>query len=163
MPYPQGAPAYPAPPPPGAPPPHTISAPYASQGQSHRQPLDAAKSRAILINKRITSATTAKEILDIVNYELDAFDPVAIATAVHRLASLRGAPNLHEQITRAPEFFKLMRAVRDRAHDLHMRNVANIVWGFAKMNHLPDEEIMQALCREIRKKAMDGVAQNIAK
>lgn len=70
---------------------------------------------------------------------------------------------MHEQIVRSPEFFKLMRAVNDRAYELHIRNIANIVWGLAKLNYLPESGIMETLCNEIRLKAMDGVAQNIAK
>lgn len=133
------------------------------RGRSGRQPIDPSKSRAIQINKRITVATTYKDILDVVQYELDSFDPIALATAVHRLGSLRGAPGMHEQIVRSPEFFKLMNAVRDRAQELHIRNIANIVWGLAKMNYLPGDDVMERLCKEIEVKAMDGVAQNIAK
>jgi len=104
----------------------------------------------------------SQEILDIVNYEIDAFDTVALATAVHRLASLRGAPNLHEQITQSPEFFKLVTTIKSRASELAMRNLANVLWGMARMNYLPSEDIMQTLCREVGAKAETGVAQNVA-
>lgn len=124
--------------------------------------MDSGKARAIQINKRITQATQAKEILDIVRYEVDAFDTVALATAVHRLASLRGAPNLHEQITQSPEFFKLLQTIKSRASELHMRNIANIIWGLAKMNYLPNEEIMMTLCAQLPAKLPQAVAQNVA-
>lgn len=131
------------------------------QHQRHGPP-DSAKVRAININKRITQATAAKEILDIVQYELDGFDTVALATAVHRLGSLRGAPNLHEQITQSPEFFKLMQAIKSRGSEHNVRNIANILWGAAKMNYLPPNDVMEALCAELPGKVEEGVAQNVA-
>ena len=33
--------------------------------------------------------------------------------AMHKLASLRGAPNLHAQIVQSPEFFKLKKLIRE--------------------------------------------------
>lgn len=41
------------------------------------------------------------------------FDTVCLATAMHKLANLRGAPNLHAQIVQAPEFFKLKQLIRE--------------------------------------------------
>ena len=43
--------------------------------------------------------------------ESDKFDTVCLATAAHKLASLRGAPNLHAQIVQAPEFYKLKQLI----------------------------------------------------
>jgi len=97
-----------------------------------------------------------------VNYEIDGFDTVALATAVHRLASLRGAPNMHEQITQSPEFFKLITGIKERAPELSMRNLANVIWGFARMNYLPPNDVMDVLVREVGPKAESGVAQNIS-
>lgn len=42
------------------------------------------------------------------------FDTVCLATAMHKLANLRGAPNLHAEIVQAPEFFKLKQLIRER-------------------------------------------------
>lgn len=120
------------------------------------------RARAIQINKRITQAHQAKEILDIVQYEVELFDTVALATAVHRLASLRGAPNLHEQITRSPEFYKLVQTIKTRAPELHVRNIANILWGLAKMNYLPSKDFMEALCEQLPNKLDQAVAQNVS-
>ena len=39
--------------------------------------------------------------------DADKFDTVCLATCMHKLANLRGAPNLHAQIVQAPEFYKL--------------------------------------------------------
>lgn len=41
------------------------------------------------------------------------FDTVCLATAMHKLANLRGAPNLHAQIVQAPEFFRLKQLIRE--------------------------------------------------
>lgn len=41
------------------------------------------------------------------------FDTVCLATAVHRLANLRGAPNMHAQIVQAPEFYRLKQLIRE--------------------------------------------------
>ncbi|KAL4515162.1 hypothetical protein Ndes2526A_g09534 [Nannochloris sp. 'desiccata'] len=132
------------------------------QGHHGRPPMDSAKFRAININKRMTQANTAKEILDIIQYEIDHFDTVALATAVHRLGSLRGAPNLHEQITQSPEFYKLMQAIKTRHGEQNIRNIANILWGVAKMSYLPSSDVMEALCSEIPLKVDNGVAQNVS-
>jgi hypothetical protein len=132
------------------------------QGHHGRPAMDAAKFRAININKRMTQANTAKEILDIIQYEIDHFDTVALATAVHRLGSLRGAPNLHEQITQSPEFYKLMQAIKTRHSEQNIRNIANILWGVAKMSYLPSSDVMEALCSEIPLKVDNGVAQNVS-
>jgi hypothetical protein len=32
---------------------------------------------------------------------------------MHKLANLRGAPNLHAQIVQAPEFYKLKQLIRE--------------------------------------------------
>jgi hypothetical protein len=69
-----------------------------------------------------------QEILDIVQHDSDGFDGVCLATAVHRLASLRGAPNLHQVITGSPEFFKLVRLIQARCGELPCRNIANSLW-----------------------------------
>ena len=42
-------------------------------------------------------------------------DTVCLATAMHKLANLRGAPNLHAQIVQAPEFFRLKQLIREWA------------------------------------------------
>ena len=47
--------------------------------------------------------------------ESDKFDTVCLATAAHKLANLRGAPNLHAYIVTAPEFFKLKALIREWA------------------------------------------------
>jgi hypothetical protein len=60
----------------------------------------------------MTAATTAQQIFDVVSADYKDFDTICLATAVHRLANLRGAPNLHETITQAPEFFKLKELIR---------------------------------------------------
>jgi hypothetical protein len=172
-------PPYPSYPPGGPPPDANYNAAYGGAGAGAigqalypqfqfqpqtqaRPPMDPAKFRAVNINKRMTQANTAKEILDIVQYELDHFDTVALATAVHRLGSLRGAPNLHEQITQSPEFYKLMQAIKTRHSEHHIRNIANILWGVAKMSYLPSNDVMEALCSEIPSKVQDGVAQNVS-
>ena len=38
---------------------------------------------------------------------------MCLATAAHKLANLRGAPNLHAYIVTAPEFFKLKALIRE--------------------------------------------------
>lgn len=43
--------------------------------------------------------------------ESDKFDTVCLATAAHKLAGLKGAPNMHATITSAPEFYKLKQLI----------------------------------------------------
>ena len=68
-----------------------------------------------------------------------AFDAVCLATALHCLANLRGAPNLHATIVQAPEFLQLKQLIVDRRAEFSARNIANTLWSLAKMNHNPGE------------------------
>lgn len=128
-------------------------------GGGNRDPFQVA---AIAINKRMTSATRFQDILDIVARDSDKFDTVCLATAVHKLASIRGAPNLHQQIATAPEFHKLKQLIMERHSELQTRNISNILWALAKMNHHPGDDFLSAMADEIINKARQGNAQNTA-
>ena len=103
-----------------------------------------------------------QEILDIVNCEVEHFDAVALATAMHRLGSMPGAPNLHDQITRSPEFYKLLTKTKERAGEMGMRDLATVVSALARICYHPDDDVMRALCREIAAKVLSGNSQNVA-
>ncbi|GAB4822437.1 hypothetical protein N2152v2_009483 [Parachlorella kessleri] len=125
-------------------------------------PKDAAMAAAININKRITAAATAQEILSIVAQDADKFDTVCLATCMHKLANLRGAPNLHAQIVQAPEFYKLKHLIVERRKDFTARNISNTVWSLAKMSHHPGDDFLGAMGAEMAGKAGEGNAQNVA-
>ncbi|KAL6783637.1 hypothetical protein ACKKBF_B05255 [Auxenochlorella protothecoides x Auxenochlorella symbiontica] len=147
-------------------PPHSGGA-LAQPGPSYggggpRRTLDPAAMAAIEINKRMTGARDAGAILDIVQTESDRFDTICLATAMHKLANMRGAPNLHSQIVTSPAFHKLKALMLQRKTESSCRNISNTLWSLAKMNHHPGEEFMQAYAEENSKKAGDGNSQNTA-
>ncbi|KAI3429562.1 hypothetical protein D9Q98_005650 [Chlorella vulgaris] len=125
-------------------------------------PRNPALAAAITCNKRITSATSAREIFEVVEQEHAAFDSVCLATAMHSLANLKGAPNLHAQIAQAPEFFKLKHLIFERRSEFTARNLANTLWALASINHHPGDEFLAGMAAEVQGKARDGNAQNIA-
>ena len=55
-----------------------------------------------------------QEILDIVNCEVEHFDAVALATAMHRLSFMPMAPNQHDQIIRSSTRSSAVPAVADQ-------------------------------------------------
>ncbi|PSC74935.1 RAP domain [Micractinium conductrix] len=167
-PPPRGQP-YPLPLLPGPLPP--VSAPPAGHGGGYGntprargdgQARDPALANAFAINRRITAAGTAREIFEIVERDHAQFDTVCLATAMHKLASLRGAPNLHAQIVQSPEFFKLKKLILDRRSEFTARNLANTLWSLAKANHHPGVEFLTAMVGEVRQKIDGGTAQNVA-
>ncbi|KAL4855247.1 RAP domain-containing protein [Chlorella vulgaris] len=125
-------------------------------------PRNPALAAAIKCNKRITSATSAREIFEVVEQEHAAFDSVCLATAMHSLANLKGAPNLHAQIAQAPQFFKLKHLIFERRSEFTARNLANTLWALASINHHPGDEFLAGMAAEVQGKARDGNAQNIA-
>ncbi|RMZ54092.1 hypothetical protein APUTEX25_002669, partial [Auxenochlorella protothecoides] len=131
-------------------------------GGGPRRTLDPAAMAAIEINKRMTGARDAGAILDIVQTKSDRFDTICLATAMHKLANMRGAPNLHSQIVTSPAFHKLKALMLQRKTESSCRNISNTLWSLAKMNHHPGEEFMQAYAEENSKKAGDGNSQNTA-
>ncbi|KAK2080103.1 hypothetical protein QBZ16_002499 [Prototheca wickerhamii] len=110
----------------------------------------------------MTSARDAQTILDIIANESDKFDSICMATAIHRLAGLKGAPNLHAQIVQSPAFFKLKKLMLERRKVSSARNISNTLWSLAKMNHHPGDEFLQAYAEENAAKAAEGNAQNTA-
>ncbi|KAL4443822.1 hypothetical protein ABPG75_011559 [Micractinium tetrahymenae] len=162
-----GSPPYPlhagpSRPPVGAPAPQRPRTGGAPSGRYEAGPRDPAKAAAVAINRRITAAETAREIFDIVEREHPQFDTVCLATAMHKLANLRGAPNLHAQIVQAPEFFKLKQLILQRRAEFTARNLSNTLWSLAKANHHPGDEFLSALAGEVKAKAGEGNAQNVA-
>jgi hypothetical protein len=136
--------------------------PRSSLGGGRGGGLDDARTAAIAVNKRIASAAGAAEILALVDAHAPAFDAVCVATAVHRLASARGAPGLQAAIVESPAFFRLVALAQAKAPELQLRHVANILWGFARLGYAPARPVLDALCAELRAKALAGVPQNLS-
>lgn len=110
----------------------------------------------------VSFGCNVQDIISTVGHELEFCDSVALATAVHKLGSLRSPVVLIEQATSSPEFFRLLMKIQDKSSSLNMRNIANILWGLAKIDHFPGDSFMEALCNQIVVQAEKGVAQNTA-
>ena len=126
-----------------------------------------AKSIAIQINGDITRSKNHRDILRIVRkdldeHELNSFDGVAISTAIHRLASLDLASSELQAVVSGREFLSLVNAIPRNTSSLAIRNVSNILWGFAKMQYHPSGELMACVCDLFQKNIQKAVAQNIS-
>ena len=120
------------------------------------------RKRAVEINVQITRCTTSSQILYIIQKNLDDFDPVAMSTALHRLGSLKGNANLNAQITSSPEYYRLLQVLEMHTGDLLIRNIANILWGLARLNSRAERLIM-LLCEELKTTKMSqGLPQHIS-
>ena len=126
-----------------------------------------AKSIAIQINGDITRSRNHQDILRIVRKDLDenelnSFDGVAISTAIHRLASLDLTSPEAEAVVSSREFLGLVNVIPRNISSLAIRNVSNILWGFAKMQFHPSGELMACLCDLLQRNIQKAVAQNIS-
>lgn len=127
-----------------------------------RRNFDPLRAKCIAVNKKITNAKSAQAILEVIRQDFESFDAVALATAVHRLASLRGAPNNYHIVVSSVEFHKVTNEIQKVPEKLEIRHAANILWGLAKMNFEPDAKLIEILCNEIQNKIDNAVAQNIS-
>ncbi|WPT10886.1 RAP domain-containing protein [Picochlorum sp. SENEW3] len=121
-----------------------------------------ARTFAIRINRDITHAKTAHDILNIVNRDLENFDGVNISTAIHRLASFDMAPMMLKEIRSSEEFHQLVSKIPSKSSSLAIRNIANVLWGFAKLEYR-SENVLDFLCNcLLYHKISQGLPQNIA-
>ena len=82
---------------------------------------------------------------------------VAISTAIHRLASLDLASSELQAVVSGREFLSLVNAIPRNTSSLAIRNVSNILWGFAKMQYHPSGELMACVCDLFQKNIQKAV------
>lgn len=95
-------------------------------------------SPAAVLNGRISQEDDPKHLLRLVDDEIDNFDPVNVATALHKLGNLGnlcGSESFPRHIAEDDAFRGLMFLVRDMCGEekLQARQVANITYAVAKM------------------------------
>lgn len=121
-----------------------------------------ARTFAIRINRDITRAKSAHDILSIISRDLENFDGVNISTAIHRLASFDMTPTMLEEIRSSEEFHQLVSKIPSKSSSLAIRNIANVLWGFAKLEYR-SENVLDFLCNcLLYHKISQGLPQNIA-
>lgn len=121
-----------------------------------------ARTLAIRINRDITKSNCAKDILSIVQRDLENFDGVNISTAIHRLASFEMTPKMIEEVKSSREFHQLVSKIPHKSSTLAIRNIANVLWGFAKLQYR-SENTLDFVCNcQLYHKISQGLPQNIA-
>ncbi|KAK9831449.1 hypothetical protein WJX81_006122 [Elliptochloris bilobata] len=95
---------------------------------------------------RRTSFARFREVLGVVGAELERFDAVCLATALHRMAALGAAPEHCAAVTAAPEFARLTAAIDYRsigelldafARAAEAQLTTNMLHAYAKLEHNP--------------------------
>ncbi|CAL8462328.1 g1861 [Coccomyxa elongata] len=114
------------------------------------------------INKRITAAQSAEAVMSVVQQDLDKFDAVCMATALHTLASMRASTQQYSALFERQEVLRLMHVIGTRLSDFTARNLSNSLWALAKMGHNPGEAMLNAMAAEVAKKLGGCNAQNLA-
>ncbi|KAK9842858.1 hypothetical protein WJX74_003528 [Apatococcus lobatus] len=126
------------------------------------EPISMAMQSYIQINRRITACTSAEAVLDVVKESGDSFDPVAIATATHKIASFRKPAVYYRQLCQDEAFKRLVKLIGEKLATTTARNLANIVWAFAKMEYDPGQQLLQEVADELATKAASCNPQNVA-
>lgn len=114
------------------------------------------------MTRKITTSRTVAEILTIVRLERDGFDTVCLAAAIHGLASRKATAGAHGQVTRSAEWRDLVASLHARREEVSMRNLANALWGMAKLNGQVEPRVLDDLGVEVAKKIKTGLPQNTA-
>ncbi|BDA46187.1 probable RAP domain-containing protein, chloroplastic [Coccomyxa sp. Obi] len=114
------------------------------------------------INKRITAAQSAEAVMSVVQQDLDKFDAVCMATALHTLASMRASAQQYSALFERQEVLRLMHVIGTRLSEFTARNLSNSLWALAKMGHNPGEAMLNAMAAEVAKKFGGCNAQNLA-
>ena len=121
-----------------------------------------ARTLAIRVNRDITHSRSHKDILSIIKRDLENFDGVNISTAIHRLASFDMTPVMLEEVRSSVEFRHLVSKLPSKSSTLAIRNIANVLWGFAKLDYR-SENVLDFLCNcLLYHKLSQGLPQNIA-
>jgi len=104
------------------------------------------------IQSALASATSAEDALEIVERELEAFDAVHCATALHRVAKYSGSESRLERDSRAAEgltrdgrFAALAKRVSESVREMDAYGLANVAWSFAKIGYTPGQETLSAI------------------
>ena len=108
------------------------------------------------IQRELASAETAEDALRIVGSDLDAFDAVHAATALHRVAKFSAPESRLERDVRVAEgltsdarFKALAERVSESVRELDAFGLANVAWSFAKIGYTPKQETLSSIAERL--------------
>ena len=113
------------------------------------------------IQKRLANAESAEDALRVVERDLEAFDAVHAATALHRVAKYASFESrLDRGFARAEElmgdgrFRALVTNVTERVEEFDAFGLANVAWSFAKIGYTPSDETLGALAAKLESEVL---------
>ena len=125
------------------------------------------------IQRELANADSAEAALRVVERDLEAFDAVHAATALHRVAKF-SSPSSRldrdfdrvEAVTRDERFRALAASVASRMDEFDAFGLANVAWSFAKIGYTPSQETLSALAvrleREVLKQGSNVKPQSLS-
>ena len=110
------------------------------------------RERSKQLNKRIVEAYSWREIVELVRVtDLDIFDEVNCATAIHRIAKL--ARKARVQLTEAG-LKRLLDLLETKVDKFKPQAVANTLWAYATMGLTPSSSTMAKLSSAVERLAI---------
>ena len=111
------------------------------------------------IQRLLSNADSAEAALRVVETDLESFDAVHAATALHRVAKFsapesrldRDYLELAEGVTRDGRFKALAESVASRVDEFDAFGLANVAWSFAKLGYTPSQETLSALAARLER------------
>lgn len=104
------------------------------------------------IQRELANAETAEDALRIVGSDLDAFDAVHAATALHRVAKFSAPESRLERdigvatgLASDERFKALASRVSESVSELDAFGLANVAWSFAKIGYTPNQETLSSI------------------
>jgi hypothetical protein len=106
----------------------------------------------------LANADSAEAALRVVESDLDAFDAVHAATALHRVAKFSAPESRLERdfsraegLTNDGRFRALAASVATRVDEFDAFGLANVAWSFAKIGYTPSQETLGALAARLER------------
>ena len=106
----------------------------------------------------LANADSAEAALRVVESDLDAFDAVHAATALHRVAKFSAPESRLERdfsraegLTNDVRFRALAASVASRVDEFDAFGLANVAWSFAKIGYTPSQETLGALAARLER------------
>ena len=116
------------------------------------------KGRGGDIQRMLANADSAEAALRVVESDLDAFDAVHAATALHRVAKFSAPESRLERdfsraegLTNDGRFRALAASVATRVDEFDAFGLANVAWSFAKIGYTPSQETLGALAARLER------------
>lgn len=119
-----------------------------------------AKGASAPLQKRLSKASSAQEVLGEVASGLEHFDRIHIATALHRLATFSAASD--GEVPEPAEYARLIDAAWATIGEQDAQGVANILWSCASLEITPPEEGVKTCLRTLHSQGSRAKPQALA-